>query len=67
MSGHRHAAAQPGHAKPSPPVTRGPIVSSGRSAGVSASASPNGGRGFADNIPAFLRKPVKRPAKVAGE
>ncbi len=23
--------------------------------------------GFADNIPAFLRKPVKRPVKVAGE
>ena len=23
--------------------------------------------GFADNVPAFLRKPVKRPVKVAGE
>jgi superfamily II DNA/RNA helicase len=29
---------------------------------------PEGGRsGFADNVPAFLRNPVKRPAKVAGE
>jgi superfamily II DNA/RNA helicase len=29
---------------------------------------PEGGRsGFADNVPAFLRKPVKRPVKVAGE
>jgi superfamily II DNA/RNA helicase len=29
---------------------------------------PEGGRsGFADNIPAFLRNPVKRPAKAAGE
>jgi len=25
------------------------------------------GSGFADNVPAFLRKPVKRPVKVAGE
>jgi hypothetical protein len=23
--------------------------------------------GFADNVPAFLRNPVKRPVKVAGE
>jgi len=29
---------------------------------------PQGQRtGFADNVPAFLRKPVRRPAKVAGE
>jgi len=29
---------------------------------------PEGGRsGFADNVPAFLRNPVKRPAKAAGE
>jgi superfamily II DNA/RNA helicase len=30
---------------------------------------PQGGQrqGFADNVPAFLRNPVKRPAKVAGE
>jgi superfamily II DNA/RNA helicase len=29
---------------------------------------PESGRsGFADNVPAFLRNPVKRPAKVAGE
>ena len=29
---------------------------------------PEGGRsGFADNVPAFLRNPVKRPAKVANE
>ncbi len=29
---------------------------------------PEGARsGFADNVPAFLRKPVKRPVKVAGE
>jgi hypothetical protein len=26
-----------------------------------------GRSGFADNVPAFLRNPVKRPAKVAGE
>ncbi|HEY8248447.1 MAG TPA: DEAD/DEAH box helicase [Hyphomicrobium sp.] len=28
---------------------------------------PEGRSGFADNVPAFLRNPVKRPAKVAGE
>ena len=52
--------------KRSPPGSRAVSVRSGPS--VARERQPEGGRsGFADNVPAFLRNPVKRPAKVAGE
>ena len=59
---HRHAEGGNGHAaQPRPERQRQPQRARGE-------AQPQPARsGFADNVPAFLRKPVKRPVKVASE
>ena len=58
---------------------RGPVAGEARGAKPAGQPKPQQERGrerqpqgaqrqgFADNVPAFLRNPVKRPAKVAGE
>jgi superfamily II DNA/RNA helicase len=53
---HRHAGEAP-HGQPAQPRPE-----RARERQPEASRS-----GFADNVPAFLRKPLKRPVKVAGE
>ncbi len=60
--GH-NGGQQPAATKPQPERTRQ------RSAQTPHERQPQapGRSGFADNVPAFLRKSVKRPAKVAGE
>jgi superfamily II DNA/RNA helicase len=59
---HRHAEAGNGHGhQPRPERQR--QQPRGRGEGQQQPARA----GFADNVPAFLRKPVKRPVKVASE
>jgi superfamily II DNA/RNA helicase len=60
---HRHAEAGNGQGhQPRPERQR--QQPRGRGEGQQ---QPPGRAGFADNVPAFLRKPVKRPVKVASE
>ncbi len=63
-SGDAPNGRQPAAAKPEPERTRERPSQAPRERQQQA---PSGRSGFADNVPAFLRNPVKRPAKVAGE
>ncbi len=56
-------AAQPRAAQPQQPAKPQRSSERGRERQPEVSRSS----GFADNVPAFLRKPVRRPAKVASE
>jgi len=56
---HRHQGGN-GHAPQAQPRTERPRQQQPQQ-------QPPARSGFADNVPAFLRKPVKRPVKVAGE
>ena len=64
--GQRHQQPRNGHAEAKPAGQ--PRGERQERADRGRERQPEGGRsGFADNVPAFLRNPVKRPAKVAGE
>ncbi|HWK37364.1 MAG TPA: DEAD/DEAH box helicase [Hyphomicrobium sp.] len=66
---HEARPAQAQEARPAQPRAVQPLAAKQQRSERGRERQPEVSRssGFADNVPAFLRKPVRRPAKVAGE